>query len=79
VYNRAERSAGWILLTAGVILLGAWGAVKAVTALLDAPDLPWWVTGAIFVAAAGLFVLVVSAVRERIYRRSRTRYRDVIR
>ena len=77
VYNRAERSVGWILLGAGVILVAAWAALQLVTALWAADALPVWVRGGIFVAAAGAFVLLVSAVRERGYRRSRTRYKDV--
>ena len=79
VYNRAERSLGWILLGAGVILVAAWAAVQLVTALWGAPDLPLWVKGGIFAAAAGAFVLLFSAVRERVYRRNRTRYKDVVR
>lgn len=79
VYNRAERSLGWILLGAGFILLAAWFAVRFVTAIMNTPDLTWWAKGGIFAVAAGAFVLLVSAVRERVYRRSRTRYKDVVR
>jgi anti-sigma factor RsiW len=79
VYNRAERSAGWILLGAGVILVAAWAALRLATVLWNAEALPLWVRGGIFTAAAGVLVLLVSAVRERIYRRGRTRYKDVIR
>lgn len=79
VYNRAERSLGWILLGAGVILVAAWAVLQLVTALWQADALPVWVRGGIFAATAGALVLLVSAVRERIYRRSRTRYKDVVR
>jgi len=61
VYNRAERSLGWILLCVGLVAL------------------PLYVKGGIFVLAAGTLVLMISAIRERIYKQKRTRYKDVIR
>jgi anti-sigma factor RsiW len=77
VYNRAERSVGWILLAVGAVVLGAWVLLQVVTALLATPDVPLVVKGAIFVLAAGMLTLLVSVIRERVYRRSRTRYKDV--
>lgn len=79
VYNRAERSLGWILLIAGVVILAAWGVTQLVTVLWSTDQLPIWIKGAIYATAAGVFVLLVSAVRERVYRRTRSRYKDVIR
>jgi len=79
VYNRAERSLGWILVIAGVVLLGAYAAMQLVSALWGADQLPLWIKGAIMAVISGVFVLLVSAVRERVYRRRLTRYKDVIR
>ena len=79
VYNRTERSLGWLLLAVGAVILGAWALLQAVTALLGSTDLPLYLKGGIFVLAAGLLVLLVSVVRERLYRHRRTRYKDVIR
>ena len=79
VYNRAERSLGWVLLVIGVVVVGAWAALQAVLALTHAHSLPLYVKGGIFAGAAGMLVLLVSALRERWYARGRTRYKDVIR
>ncbi|MEN8007506.1 MAG: zf-HC2 domain-containing protein [Candidatus Krumholzibacteriota bacterium] len=79
VYNRAERSVGWILLCVGLVAVGAWAVTEALTALLKTEDLPLVAKGGIFVLAAGGLVLAVSAVRERVFKRKRTRYKDVIR
>ena len=79
VYNRSERSLGWILLCLGIVVIGAWGATEALTALLKTDELPLLVRGSVLVLSAGILVLLISAVRERIFRRSRTRYKDVIR
>jgi predicted anti-sigma-YlaC factor YlaD len=79
VYNRAERSLGWILLCVGLVAIGAWGITEVLTALLKTDTLPLYAKGGIFVVAAGCLVLMISAIRERIYKRNRTRYKDVIR
>ena len=79
VYNRAERSVGWILLCVGLVAIGAWGLTEILTALLKTDNLPLMVKGGIFVLAFGGLVLTISAVRERVFKRKRTRYKDVIR
>ncbi len=79
VYNRSERSLGWLLFCAGVVLVGAWAVLQAVTALVADQNLPLYVKVGIFGVAVGLLVLLVSALRERIFQRRRTRYDDVIR
>jgi anti-sigma factor RsiW len=79
VYNRAERSLGWILLSIGLVAVGAWAVTQLVLALIEAENLPLFVTVGIFAASAGILVLLVSVVRERIFKRGRTRYKDVIR
>ena len=79
VYNRAERSFGWILLCLGLVVIGAWGLTEGLTALLKTDQLPLLVRFSVLVLAAGALVLMISAVRERIYKRKRTRYKDVIR
>lgn len=77
--NRSERSLGWILLTAGVAIIGIWALYNLLVALIRTNDLPLYVKGGIFAAATGVLVLLFSVVRERIHKRSRTRYKDIIR
>ncbi len=78
-YNRSERSLGWLLLGLAVLVLAGWGATVLLGALLGADDLPTLVKAAIIAGVAGLGLLLVSVVRERIHARARTRYKDVIR
>lgn len=77
VYNRAERSLGWIFLTVGVVILGAWGLVQLATALVSTNAIPMVVKAGIFVLAAGTVTLLISVIRERVFRRGRTRYKDI--
>lgn len=79
VYNRLERSVGWILLAVGAAVVGAWGAWRLLEVLLLKDSLPLILRVGILAASAGLLVLTVSVLRERIFKRRRTRYKDVIR
>ena len=77
--NRSERSIGWILLTLGVAIIGIWSLFNLLMALVGTDALPLYVKGGIFAAAAGILILLFSVVRERIHKRSRTRYKNIIR
>jgi anti-sigma factor RsiW len=78
-YNRSERSLGWLLVGLGALVLAGWGATALLRAVLGADTLPPFVKAAIIAATAGLALLLVSVVRERIHTRARTRYKDVVR
>ncbi|HPF71414.1 MAG TPA: hypothetical protein PLQ13_12135 [Candidatus Krumholzibacteria bacterium] len=78
-WNRGERSLGALLAGLAALVLAGWGATVFLRAVLAAPDLPAVVKGAIVVGAVGLGILLVSIVRERLYVRARTRYKDVVR
>lgn len=79
VYNRVERSLGWILFLIGAALFGGWGLWRLGGVFLATEGLPGWIKGAVIVGIAGLIVLLVSVIRERIFKRARTRYKDIIR
>ncbi len=78
-YNGLERSFGWVLLILGGALVLGWAAISAVTAIWHSPDLPRTVRWGALAAVAGMVVLLISVVRERLHKRSRTRYKDVVR
>ena len=78
-YNRSERSLGWLLFGLAVLVLGGWGVTHLLKALLGTDSLPFIVKGAVIGGMAGLGLLMLSVVRERLHKRSRTRYKDVIR
>jgi predicted anti-sigma-YlaC factor YlaD len=79
VYNRTERSLGWMLLVLGLVVIGGWAILQLLTALWVTDDLPLFIKGAVVVGAGGLLLLLISVIRERVYKRSRTRYKDVVR
>jgi anti-sigma factor RsiW len=77
--NRSERSLGWVLLIIGVTIIGIWSLFNLLMALVGTDALPLYVKGGVFAGAAGILILLISVIRERSHKRSRTRYKDVIR
>ena len=75
-WNRGERGLGWTLLVLGALIVGGYALLRLVAAILAA-TLPVIVRLGIFALGAGLVVLLVSVLRERIYARKHTRYKDV--
>lgn len=76
-YNRIERRVGWLLFSAGVMVLLAGGLYELLVALLaDSIDL-WWIRVAAGALCAGLAVLFVSVARERLFLWKRDPYREV--
>jgi len=76
-YNRNERSLGWLLFGLAVLVVGGWGVTMLLKTMLGTDSLPLLVKGAVIGGCAGLAVLILSVVRERLYVRRCTRYKDV--
>lgn len=77
VYNRLERKIGWILLSIGAIILLFFGGYKAVEGIIQDQTTPLLLKVGILIAMAGLVVLLVSILRERLFVRTRERYKEV--
>lgn len=77
VYSRVERGIGWLLLSAGAIVLLSYGAWRGVRHLLADAALPWFVKAALLALSLGGVVLLVSVAREKLFIGARQRYRDV--
>jgi anti-sigma factor RsiW len=78
IYNRGERGVGWILLLVGIAVVGGYALLRLTTILLAAA-LPVVVRLGVLLAAAGLLVLLISVLRERLFARKRDRYDDIVR
>jgi predicted anti-sigma-YlaC factor YlaD len=79
VYRRLERSAGWLLLSAGLILLLGYGAWELLNGFLLDSEAPLIVRLGVGTALGGTIVLLVSIGREVLTRFRSERYREVIR
>lgn len=77
VYNRAERTVGWILFSVSAILLLIYAGFKLIEQIIDDPTIGTLLKAGLLVLIAGLAVLFVSIVRERLYFWKTDRYKDV--
>lgn len=70
IYNRLERSAGWMIFVLGIIVWVAWGvycfvtnpAIKAVEKVIVAAPI------------IGVLILLISVIRERVYKSKFDKY-----
>jgi predicted anti-sigma-YlaC factor YlaD len=77
VYNRIERGVGWILFSIAAILLIIYGGFKVIEEIVKDPTVDVILKAGLLVLIAGLAVLFVSVLRERLYFRKKDRYKDV--
>ena len=74
VYNRLERGIGWMLLSLGAILTLCYGGFRLVESLVRDPAVSWILKVGVCALVAGLVVLFVSILRERLLLRKVDRY-----
>ena len=79
VYNRAERSLGWLFFSLGLIVVMGWAGWHAVDAILSDVQIPPLIKIAIFVGALGGGILFFSVVREKWFTRKSDAYKEVLR
>jgi len=77
IYNRLERGIGWILFSIAAIVLAVYGGFKAIEDLIRDPTVDMVLKVGLLVLIAGLAVLFVSVIRERIFFWKRDRYKDI--
>ncbi len=77
VYNRIERGAGWALFSAAAILLLIYGGFKLIENLVKDPTVDIILKVGVVALIAGLAILFVSVLREKLYFRKKDRYKDV--
>jgi len=77
VYNRIERNIGWILLSVAGILLVVSGGFKLIEEIVEDPAVGITCKIGLLILIAGIAVLFVSIVRERLYFWKSDRYKDV--
>ncbi len=77
IYNRIERSIGWIVFSVAAILLIIYGGFKLIEELIKDATIGMLLKAGLLALIVGLAILFVSVLRERIYFWQRDRYKDV--
>jgi len=77
VYNRIERSVGWIVFSVAAILLTIYGGFKLIEEMIKDPNIETMLKAGLLVLIAGLAILFVSVLRERLHFWQKDRYRNI--
>ena len=77
IYNRIERSLGWILVSLAGIILIIYGGFRAIEEIIKDPNVELVLKVGLLILLAGLAILFVSVLRERIYFWRRDRYKSI--
>ena len=77
VYNRIERSVGWIIFSVAAILLTIYGGFKLIETIVTDATTGMLLKLGLIALIVGLAILFVSVLRERMYFWSKDRYRNV--
>jgi predicted anti-sigma-YlaC factor YlaD len=75
VYNRMERQIGWILMSLGAIIVLFFTGYHLLRGIIEDVNTPLILKIGILALLAGLAVLFVSVLRERIFVNKRERYK----
>lgn len=74
LYRRLERGTGWILASLGALVLIGYGLFRLFSDFFFDAEIPVVLRAGFGLFVAGVAVLVVSIVRERLYARKTERY-----
>ena len=77
IYRRLERSTGWLMLSAGLILLLVYGSWELLQGFFLDPEPPLVVKLGFGAVLVGVIVLLVSIGREVLTKYRGERYREV--
>ncbi|HDL18380.1 MAG TPA: hypothetical protein ENH29_04945 [Bacteroidetes bacterium] len=77
IYNRIERGLAWFVLTLGASILIAYGLGEMFADVWKDANLSTILKIGIFAALAGLILLLISVLREKLFLRHHERYKEV--
>ena len=77
VYSRLERGIGWLLVSAGAIIVGGWAVWQWITALVQDTEMPAAVRYSMIALFVGLVILLVNVARHRLSVSKTDPYKDI--
>ena len=77
IYNRFERTLGWILMSVAAIILLIYGGFKLIEEIIQDPTVDIVLKVGLVALIGGLAILFVSVLRERLYLRKKDPYKDI--
>jgi hypothetical protein len=76
-YNRSERKFAWLLVLTGAVIIISFAAVEAADQFLQDTQTPVFLKIGIAALTAGLVLLAVSVIREKLSTYKRDEYKEI--
>ena len=77
IYNRFERTLGWILMSVAAVILLIYGGFRLIEEIVQDPTVDVVLKIGLVALIAGFAILFVSVLRERLYLRKKDPYKDI--
>jgi predicted anti-sigma-YlaC factor YlaD len=77
VYNKIERGLGWILVSIGAMIILFFAGYEVLRGIIRDPTIHTLLKVGILAALAGVVILLVSLIRERVFVNRRERYKEI--
>ena len=77
LYNKLERGIAWIFISIGAIIVLTFAAIQFIEKLLETDKLPFLEKAGVFLLIIGFAVLIVSLLREKIFKNKHDKYKEI--
>ena len=77
LYNKLERGIAWIFISIGAIIVLTFAAIQFIEKLLETDKLPLLEKAGVFLLIIGFAVLIVSLLREKIFKNKHDKYKEI--
>lgn len=77
IYNRIEKSVGWVLTSLGALILIAFAFYALFQNFFTNPDISLFLKIGVATMGLGIIILLISVCREAIFRHKSDRYKEV--
>lgn len=77
IYRKIERGFAWTAISAGLIIFVGFVIINAIDAFLKNTTTPLILKWGIGILSVGVFILLVSVIREKIFTYKKDKYKEI--
>lgn len=77
IYRKIERGFAWIAISVGLIVVAGFAIFNAINAFLNDTTTPLILKWGIGILSVGIFILLISLIREKIFTYKKDKYKEI--
>ncbi|RMD51540.1 MAG: hypothetical protein D6830_00140 [Ignavibacteria bacterium] len=77
IYNRIERGLAWIIISIGAIIVLSYSIIESLQKFLEDNSISPIMKFGVLILAVGFVILIVSLIREKIFKAKRDKYKEI--